>query len=135
MKSIVESPWEFACQWYGADEIHKSITRSPLLRSIGDMPPVPEDVYSPEFAEFLTEQYRLAMRKGAELAIAEMNQSSQSARNRAIHAVEIFEDALRHLQLAIAGEWVSWENEHGNTVHDTVAQFVNHVMEKVRNAK
>jgi hypothetical protein len=70
--SIVSNPWQFACQWYDIDGIHRSITRSQLLRSLGDLPPVPEDVYSREFAEWLAEQYRLAMRKGAELAIAEM---------------------------------------------------------------
>jgi len=72
VESIVRRPWDFVCKWYGVDEIHNSITRSRLLRSVGDLPQVPEDVYSREFAEFLTEQYRLAMRKGAELAVAEM---------------------------------------------------------------
>lgn len=71
-QSIVKHPWQFACQWYDVDGIHRSITRSRLLRSIGDVPPVPEDVYSIEFAEWLAEQYRLAMRKGAELAVLEM---------------------------------------------------------------
>lgn len=70
--SIVRRPWEFACQWYDVDGIHRSITRSRLLRSIGDLPAVPEDVYSRDFAEWLADQYRLAMRKGAELAVAEM---------------------------------------------------------------
>lgn len=72
VQSIVHRPWEFACKWYGVDEIHNSITRSRLLRSIGDLPPVPTDVYSREFAEWLADQYRLAMRKGAELATREM---------------------------------------------------------------
>ena len=30
---------------------------------------MPEDVYSREFAEWLTDQYRLAMRKGIELVV------------------------------------------------------------------
>ena len=70
--SIVHRPWDFACKWYGVDDIHNSITRSRLLRSIGDLPPVPEDVYSREFAEWLAHQYRLAMRTGVELATREM---------------------------------------------------------------
>lgn len=70
--SIVHRPWEFACQWYGVDEIHSAITRPRPLRAVGDLPPVPEDVYSREFAEWLAHQYRLAMRKGVEMATREM---------------------------------------------------------------
>ncbi|EKK02693.1 hypothetical protein RBSH_01989 [Rhodopirellula baltica SH28] len=42
------------------------------------MPAVPTDVTSREFAEWLTDQYRLAMRKGAELATSELTQSVTS---------------------------------------------------------
>jgi len=70
--SIVEKPWVFACAWYGVDEIHRSINRSEAQRQLGYLPAVPTDVYSREFAEWLAEQYRLAMRKGAELATSEM---------------------------------------------------------------
>jgi len=72
VQSIVRRPWEFVCQWYGVDEIHASITRDRTLRQVGSLPPIPEDVYSREFAEWLAEQYRLAMRKGAELAASEL---------------------------------------------------------------
>jgi hypothetical protein len=68
--SIVENSWEFARQWYGVDEIHTAINRE--RRDVGSIPEVPADVKSRAFAEWLAEQYRLAMRKGAELAIAEM---------------------------------------------------------------
>lgn len=101
MESIVRSPWEFACNWYGVDEIHRSITRSRLLRSIGDLPPVPTDVYSREFAEWLADQYRLAMRKGAELAIREMQESMTD-----------------HYQCAVCKRWRHVEDmlrPHGNT--------------------
>lgn len=64
VQSIVRRPWEFACQWYDVESIHHAISHDKSI--------VPADVYSREFAEFLTEQYRLAMRKGAELAVAEM---------------------------------------------------------------
>lgn len=70
--SIVDTPWEFACKWYTVDEIHAAITRERRFHQTGDLKPVPEDIYSREFAEWLTEQYRLAMRKGAELATSEM---------------------------------------------------------------
>lgn len=70
--SIVENPWQFACQWYGVDEIHYAINRERELKSPGDLPVVPSDVSSREFAEWLADQYRHAMRKGAELAINEM---------------------------------------------------------------
>ena len=62
--SIVRRPWDFACQWYDVESIHHGINHDKSI--------VPADVYSREFAEFLAEQYRLAMRKGAELAVAEM---------------------------------------------------------------
>lgn len=70
--SIVDRPWYFACQWYGVEEIHRSLNRSETQRQLGYLPAVPTDVYSLEFAEWLAEQYRLAMRKGAELATSEM---------------------------------------------------------------
>lgn len=64
VQSIVRRPWEFACQWYDVESIHHGINHDKSI--------VPADVYSREFAEFLAEQYRLAMRKGVELAVAEM---------------------------------------------------------------
>jgi hypothetical protein len=70
--SIVQRPWEFACEWYGVDEIHYAIKRENRLKQVGDLPPVPKDVESREFAEWLTNQYRLAMRKGAEMATREI---------------------------------------------------------------
>lgn len=72
MKSIVESPWDFACAWYQVEDIRRGIAEQQRKHKLGEPFGVPENVYSPEFAEWLTEQYRLAMRKGAELAIAEM---------------------------------------------------------------
>lgn len=71
-ESIIDHPWDFACKWYDVDGIHRSITRSETNRQLGDLPPIPTDVYSREFAEWLADQYRLAMRKGAELAIVGM---------------------------------------------------------------
>jgi hypothetical protein len=76
-QSIVRRPWEFACQWYGVDEIHHSINREQRLKQIGDVPAVPSDVTSRKFAEWLTEQYRLAMRKGAELSTRELMEASR----------------------------------------------------------
>jgi hypothetical protein len=70
--SIIHHPWEFVCGWYNADDIHQALTRNESDRMPGDLPAVPADVYSREFAEWLTDQYRLAMRKGAELATREM---------------------------------------------------------------
>ena len=64
-QSITKNPWLFACAWYKVEDIHRGITTAKDLV-------IPTDVKSREFAEFLTEEYRLAMRKGAELAISEM---------------------------------------------------------------
>lgn len=51
--------WDFACAWYSVEEIEHGIKRQPET--------VPSDVNSREFAEFLTEQYRLAMAKGIQI--------------------------------------------------------------------
>lgn len=75
-QSIVTRPWDFACQWYGVDEIYHAINREKTLKQIGNLPSVPADVTSREFAEWLADQYRLAMRKGAELATSEMRSRS-----------------------------------------------------------
>lgn len=54
--------WEFACDWYTPDQIKYSIAnRYRTGHSI------PEDIDSMEFANWLTEQYRLAMTKGIEI--------------------------------------------------------------------
>lgn len=71
-----KSAWEFACDWYKPGEIAWSIARSrsgfgsfKIENSAGNSAKIPTDVYSQEFAEWLTEQYRLAMAKGIEIGI------------------------------------------------------------------
>lgn len=77
-QSIVHRPWEFACQWYGDAEIEQSIQRHLSLLYDGT-DRMPRDVASPEFAKWLANQYRHAMRKGAELAVAEMRNNTDAA--------------------------------------------------------
>lgn len=55
--------WEFACSWYGVDEIYHSLSNPRFRREHT----VPEDTRSREFAEWLTDQYRLAMAKGIQI--------------------------------------------------------------------
>ena len=45
------TPWELACNWYGADEIHRAILRRQNVP--GEQPPIPTDVMSREFAEWM----------------------------------------------------------------------------------
>jgi hypothetical protein len=61
-----KTPWEFACAWYTADQIQRCLDRQ---RRLLDHPlhPTPTDIYSREFAEWMADQYRLAMRKGIEI--------------------------------------------------------------------
>jgi len=68
---ITENRWAFVCSWYGVDEIHRQLTRTrdPLTNERSG---IPRDTTSLDFAEWLAEQYRLAMAKGADIAIAEM---------------------------------------------------------------
>ena len=63
-ESITNNPWLFACEWYKIEHVHKKIN-------------IPVDVKSREFAEWLTNEYWLAMQKGAELAISEMMEVSE----------------------------------------------------------
>ena len=80
-QSITKNAWLFACQWYKVDEIHRSIQASQQERDrLGHGTAVPADVQSVEFAIWLTDQYRLAMRKGAELAISEMMDEREAKR-------------------------------------------------------
>lgn len=60
MKIDGKNPWEFAVDWYRVNDIKRSLAFSEHNRP-------PEDTTSDEFAEWLTEQYRLAMQKGIDL--------------------------------------------------------------------
>jgi hypothetical protein len=68
------SAWETACKWYSPDEIHRTILAKqskPHLLDNWPNEPIPADVTSREFAEWLCDQYRLAMAKGIQLATKE----------------------------------------------------------------
>ena len=67
---IVRRPWEYACSWYKTDDIHRSLTQK---SSFGEPSheSIPKDTSSREFAEWLANEYRHAMRKGAEIATNE----------------------------------------------------------------
>ncbi len=64
-----KTPWEFACSWYRPDEIGNYIARAREKHGCfrSDVLNIPTDIYSQEFADWLTEQYRLAMAKGIEI--------------------------------------------------------------------
>lgn len=65
-----KTPWEFACGWYTPDEIERSIAnrhKSGFVRN-----DIPADIESRAFAEWLCEQYRLAMNKGFMLARSDL---------------------------------------------------------------
>lgn len=57
--------WEIAVGWYDEEAIARCIQQRSVEKSSVDK--IPEDVYSPEFAKWLTHQYRLAMAKGVQL--------------------------------------------------------------------
>ena len=54
-------------QWYDEDSIAHSIQESRSIVSFVEGRQIPTDVYSPEFARWLTHQYRLAMAKGIQI--------------------------------------------------------------------
>lgn len=58
-----KTPLEIAKEWYDEDGIYQSIQNSDG-GGLGAWDAIPEDVYSREFSDWLTNQYRLAMMKG-----------------------------------------------------------------------
>lgn len=62
-----KTPWEFACEWYTPDEIAQSIRYR--HHSDSSSLKIPTDIDSQAFAEWLSEQYRLAMAKGIQIGI------------------------------------------------------------------
>lgn len=75
---ISKEPWKFACQWYDVDDIHRCIV-SKINPVFGGTVDIPKDTTSREFAEWLAGEYRLAMRKGAEMAAKEIQDDVESA--------------------------------------------------------
>jgi len=57
------TPFEFATDWYKEEEIYSQLKKANMIS--GEK--VPEDIYSREFAKWLTHEYRLAMAKGIQI--------------------------------------------------------------------
>ncbi len=68
---ITEQSMQFACNWYKPECIYHAIN-NPRPGSFAERLQIPSDHHSMEFAQWLAEQYQLAMVKGAELAKEEM---------------------------------------------------------------
>lgn len=60
-----KTPSQIASEWYTVDEVHRCLLAVAPERVMSEA--VPIDVTSREFAEWLTNQYRLAMAKGIQL--------------------------------------------------------------------
>lgn len=78
-RSIVRRPVQFVFKWYDIDAVYQALNYGSESGPFGEIPKAPEDVTSPEFAEWLTRLCRAAMRKGAELAVAEMKENNDGA--------------------------------------------------------
>ena len=63
-----KSPIEIANDWYQEEDIARAIQNSRTDKSLGSWNKIPEDVYSIEFARWLTYQYKLAMMKGIQIS-------------------------------------------------------------------
>ena len=61
------TPFEFAEKWYKPDAIHAAIKRLRLNGDSHHRDKIPSDTGSLEFAQWLSEQYQHAMRKGIEI--------------------------------------------------------------------
>lgn len=60
MGDTTKTSWEAACEWYKPEETYRCIQDD--LRK-GELK-IPRDITSREFADWLTDQYRLAMNRG-----------------------------------------------------------------------
>ncbi len=60
-----KSSWQIAEAWYSLDEITRSVARAGKQND--ESRAIPPDVRSPEFAKWMTREYRLAMSKGIQL--------------------------------------------------------------------
>jgi hypothetical protein len=103
--------WEFCCDWYRPDEIERSIAESFWRPSaLGARPP--ENILSREFAEWLCDQYRLAMNKGIQVGKSQAD-SSLAAENATLKeqlAAKELECASLSAALGRAKEWRNeWE--------------------------
>lgn len=73
-----KTSWEFACSWYKEDEIARALQPKPpgsFTFTTKAWDEIPTDVRSPEFAKWLTHQYRLAMTKGIDLGLRAQHES------------------------------------------------------------
>lgn len=65
--STEQTPLSIATNWYRVDDIERAIARQSTGLPRDDYRKIPANIYSREFAEWLTDQYRLAMAKGIHL--------------------------------------------------------------------
>lgn len=66
-----KTPIQIANEWYTVDEVHRSLNSTPIATRLALRATVPRDVTSREFAEWLCDQYRMAMAKGIQLGRGE----------------------------------------------------------------
>lgn len=96
-----KTPWEFACGWYTPDEIERSIAnrhKSGFVRN-----DIPADIESRAFAEWLCDQYRLAMNKGFGLTRADLTAARAEIERLRVEVSQAgFDPAWREVQRLIA---------------------------------
>lgn len=107
-KQAAETSWEIACKWYTPDEVHRSIQFQHAVP--GALPPIPADVNSREFTEWLTDQYRLAMNKGIQLG-RDGHAAATGERDREIAELKAEVERLFHCNLH--GESANQPNPKG----------------------
>lgn len=79
--------WKIAKEWYRESEVARSTQQSRSITAESH-DKIPTDVYSIEFAIWLTDQYRLAMAKGIQLVQEELGKSSTSEDDGELVTVE-----------------------------------------------
>lgn len=89
MNEQEKSGWQIACEWYAEDEIERCISKAGM--GLDNRDRVPFDIYSREFAVWLTNQYRLAMTKGIQFGREHGRNQLAAALEREAKLREVFE--------------------------------------------
>lgn len=96
--------WKTAEDWYNPDAIFQSIARQKKPLLIETHHRIPTDILSREFSDWLTNQYRLAMAKGIDMANSRNAETCQPLLDRITELVEVsgeLADGLRDLFWAV----------------------------------
>lgn len=107
---------KFASEWYRVPEIEHFQSRQKALR-IDAQDRIPEDIYSKDFAVWLTEQYKLAMMKGVQVV---QDRALSTGAGRDYHHRDEYKPLVEVL-LDIERRGCGLSNEHRRKIEQALA--------------